>query len=158
MVILVLPLEARTEPRFPFEKSYSLRMVLLRFTSAAPARGDQPNAVAARRMDNDKDPAESIHAERHVSRLPFRVGIFDGYREGITKRLFGVRETDPVLGQVCPGFDRIELDVHGTSMHMLCILSRPTQCGERAKAANVGVHPPAEAGEARRSRSGATKG
>lgn len=98
-------------------------MVLLRFTSAALARGDQPDAVAARRMDNDKDPPERVHAERHVSRLPFRVGILDGYREWVTKRLFGVRETDPVLGQVGLGFDRIELDVHGTSMHMLCILS-----------------------------------
>jgi len=75
-------------------------------------------------------------------------GILDGYREGITKCLFGVREADLVLGQVSLGFDRIELDVHGTSMHIICILSRPTQCGERAKAANVRIKPRREAASA----------
>ncbi len=90
-------------------------------------------------MDNDQDPAQSIHTERYVARLFLRVGILDGYRKGISKGLLGVREADLVLGQVGLGFGRIELDVHLLSMHTSCILSRPRRRAERSESTNVPV-------------------
>ncbi len=42
-----------TAPRLPFEKSYSLRMVLLRFAFTGFARRNQPGTAAARCVDDD---------------------------------------------------------------------------------------------------------
>ena len=48
IVMRVLPGDAITAPRLPFEKSYSLRMVVSRFATTGFARGDQSHAIATR--------------------------------------------------------------------------------------------------------------
>lgn len=83
-------------------------------------------------MNNDQDSARSVHTEGYVSWLSFGIGILDGYREGIAKCLLGSCEADVVLGQVSLCLGRVELDVHQSSMHIVCILSRRTLYNLRA--------------------------
>lgn len=48
LLLRVFPVDGMTAPRLPLLKSYSLRMVLLRFAFAGLARRDQPGSALAR--------------------------------------------------------------------------------------------------------------
>src|SRR3546814_10673905 len=73
MVMRVLPGEGTTAPRLPRLKSYSLRMLVLRLARTCFARGNDPDPIAARGVNNNKNSTQSIHAQRHQARLTFRV-------------------------------------------------------------------------------------
>src|SRR5690606_27273635 len=90
MVIRVFPGEGITAPRLPFEKSYSLRMVLLRFTGTRLARRDHTSPVAARRVDDHKYSTECVHSERDETCFVPAIRVLDGHCMHISKCLLRV--------------------------------------------------------------------
>jgi hypothetical protein len=72
-------------------------------------------------VDDDVHPAQGIHAQRDEPLLILSIRVFDRHRQRIARRLLGVREADLVLAKVGLGFGWIELDLHGSIMHTLCI-------------------------------------
>src|SRR3546814_11198598 len=72
MVMRVLPGEGTTAPRLSRLKSYSLRMLVLRLARTCFARGNDPDPIAARGVNNNTNSTNSIHAQRHQERLTFR--------------------------------------------------------------------------------------
>src|SRR3546814_2390305 len=64
MVMRVLPGEGTTAPRLPRLKSYSLRMLVLRLARTCFARGNDPDPIAARGVNNNKN-----RSEEHTSEL-----------------------------------------------------------------------------------------
>lgn len=72
--------------------------------------GDQPNAVAAPRVDNDDHSSGRIHTQRNVSHLVPTLNIFYGDRVLVLERRHGVGEVDTVLLQVRRGFPAVPFD------------------------------------------------
>ena len=90
-------------------------------------------------MDDDQDPSECVHAQRHEALFSLCVRIFDGHSHWVTKHLLGMGEADLVFGQVGPALGGVELDVPRLIMLTLCIESiatsyRPKQRSEPAGA------------------------
>src|SRR3546814_16270641 len=99
MVMRVLPGEGTTAPRLPRLKSYSLRMLVLRLARTCFARGNDPDPIAARGVNNNKNSTQSIHAQRHQARLTFRVRVRDSDGVLIAKRLLRLGNADALLAQ-----------------------------------------------------------
>ena len=72
-------------------------------------------------MDDDQNPSECVHAQRHEALFSLCVRIFDGHSHRVTKHLLGMGEADLVFGQVGPGLGWVEFDVHRRIMHTLYI-------------------------------------
>src|SRR3546814_9557439 len=110
MVMRVLPGEGTTAPRLPRLKSYSLRMVVLRRAKTCFARGNDPDPIAARGVNNDKNSTQSIHAQRHQARLTFRVRVSNSDGVLIAKRLLRMGKADAMLAKVGLRFVWVEFD------------------------------------------------
>jgi hypothetical protein len=51
-------------------------------------------------MHHDQNASKRIHAQGHKPALTFGVRVLDRDSQGIAECLFGVREANPVLGQI----------------------------------------------------------
>ena len=117
-----------TGPRLPLEKSYCLRMVLGRFTTASFARRDQSDTVLARCVNNYQDSPKRIHPQSDEASLSLRIWILNCHRRRIAKGLLGVGEANLVFGEIRPSLRGIEFDLHRVIMHIVCILSSAGGC------------------------------
>ena len=101
-----------TAPRRALLKSYSSRMVSICFATTGLASGNQARPLFALGVNDHKQPAQRIKAQRDEAPLLSRVRVFHRQCHRIAKRLLGVRETDAVLAQIGLGFGWIVLESH----------------------------------------------
>jgi hypothetical protein len=100
IVMRVFPGDVIAAPRFPLLKSYSLRMILLRFASTGFTCRHETSSIATRRMHHDQNASKRIHAQGHKPALTFGVKVLDRDCQWIAEYLLGVREANSVLGQI----------------------------------------------------------
>jgi hypothetical protein len=58
-------------------------MVVLRFAPAGLARGNEPDSISARCVNDHQDSIQCIHAHGDEAWFARRVRVFDGDREGV---------------------------------------------------------------------------
>ncbi len=137
----VLPGDWITAPRLPFEKSYSLRMIVLRFAATSFARRNNSNAITALCVDDHQDSSQSIHAKRDKALFTLGIRIFNCQGAGIAQRLLGIGKRNTMLAKIRLGLRRIEFKfILRAIMHIICILSRkPVDSGFALKCREQGV-------------------
>jgi hypothetical protein len=109
-------------------------MVLPHFAFAGLSGRDEPDSIAAQRIDHDQHAPQRIGAQRDEPLLAFGIRIFDRDRLRITQRLLGVRKAHPMPAQLGASLGGIELNLHGISMHTICMLSSSGRLvGSRAR-------------------------
>src|SRR3546814_7473897 len=74
-------------------------MVVLRRAKTCFARGNDPDPIAARGVNNDKNSTQSIHAQRHQARLTFRVRVSNSDGVLIAKRLIRLGKADAMRAE-----------------------------------------------------------
>jgi len=76
-------------------------------------------------VNNNQYSPKSIHAQRHQPIFAYGVRILDGDGVAVAKRLFCVREANPMLLKVRDRFLGIELNLHAANMYCMHI---PVKC------------------------------
>src|SRR5208283_4806206 len=123
MVILVLPLgTGTTGPRFAWLKSYSRFIVFLVLPPLARGCwpcGDEPNSLAAPRVNHNQDSAEPVHPDRDPSFFISEVRTANCQREIILEDRYSIGKVDPVFCEICRSLARIP--VEGRVVHCMHI-------------------------------------
>jgi hypothetical protein len=81
-------------------------------------------------MDDDQNAPKRIHAHGHKPALTLGVRVLNRESGWIAECLCGVREANPVFGEVRLRPRWIEFDPHLLIMHIQCILSSLTVRGQ----------------------------
>src|SRR3990172_1941879 len=120
MVMRVFPVVGITAPRLPLEKLYTFLISPSLLWVGLSHRNDS-YLVTPRRMNNNHQRPEHVHADRDETLLAFRRFVLDGNGERVVQHPISLGQGNAVLLEIRGIFLRIEIRSHWNSICTLCI-------------------------------------